>query len=144
MNLPIVICHNTALFAYVLADFLHDHGYPTQACTTSVQAQALLQTTQPALLLLDLWLETPNAGLSVIATVRHSPLTSHTPILIWAAATPLSASTHTYLRTQSCEILDHPFSLEALLAKIQMVLSPPCGNRSAATATCGQPMGRRS
>jgi CheY-like chemotaxis protein len=121
----IMICENYEPFIHLLERLLHASGYRTVGCTTSTQALALLHTTRPALVLLDLWLEEPAAGVRVIDGLRRDPATAPTPIVVCTATTRVLPGTQAYLHTRQCVLLDKFVAFPVLAATIQAALEAP-------------------
>jgi DNA-binding response OmpR family regulator len=60
------------------------HGYTTIGIATAQEALAHLPARLPDLVIVDLYLERPDAGLELIHTLRSTAATAHLPIVLWS------------------------------------------------------------
>jgi len=60
-------------------------GYHVASFLTAADAVAFVATLQPALVIVDLHLERPAAGLEVVTALRQDAATAQIPILLWSA-----------------------------------------------------------
>lgn len=80
---------------------------------------------QPALVVLDIRMEQPDAGLRVLHELRENPETAGLPVLICTADTRFAREHGAWLRAHGYGLVAKPFDVEALLARVgAMVVGP--------------------
>jgi Lrp/AsnC family transcriptional regulator for asnA, asnC and gidA len=92
----ILVVDDDADFCAAASMVLEAEGYQVMASCNGREAKAILQEQTPALILLDLMMETPLAGLEVLQAVRDDPRLCGIPVLAisairsseWASAFP--------------------------------------------------------
>jgi CheY-like chemotaxis protein len=72
--------------------------------------------------LLDLWLESQEAGGMVMGMLELDPRTQHIPVIVCSAHLPLLEQRAPYLQAKGHHVLAKPFTAEHLLALIAQVL----------------------
>lgn len=100
---------------------LEAEGYKVEIAHSSAEACALLQRQTPALILLDLIMETPLAGLEVLRVVRSDARLAGVPVMVisairsteWAAGLPSTSE------LSLDEIVDKPIDPHLLLEKVR-------------------------
>ncbi len=63
--------------------------------------------------------------MQILELLRLDPATSHIPIIVCSADSRLLREKESILRGKGCDILEKPFDLEDLLAKVQAVIGAP-------------------
>jgi len=101
---------------------LTDAGYTVLPWTQGAGADTFIRDAQPDLVILDLWLEHPDAGSMVLGVLMIDPATQHIPLIISSAYRQLLGDQEAHLRTQGYVILDKPYRLEDLLAAVHTLL----------------------
>jgi CheY-like chemotaxis protein len=117
-----VIDDEPAVVALV-AEVLIDEGYETVAWPTGAGAYDLIRERMPVAVLLDMRMETPEAGMEVLRALRHDPQTQRIPVILISSRThyePVQAGELDALHTTR---LPKPFSPTALLAAISAATS---------------------
>jgi two-component system nitrogen regulation response regulator NtrX len=107
----------------VVQDLLEDEGYATLLRAQGTGAYELIREAQPALVILDLWLEHPNAGGMVLALLELDEATNHIPVIVCSGYMQLYRDQQTLLRGKGYVLLEKPFSVEALLGHVQALLA---------------------
>ncbi len=75
-----------------LATFFGDDGYDVVVHPRAAGALALIRRVQPTVVLIELHLEYPQAGLDVVRALRADPATTELPLVVWS--TDLDVSLH--------------------------------------------------
>jgi two-component system, OmpR family, phosphate regulon response regulator PhoB len=109
--------HATTLFNTILTA----KGYETIIVNDSATAVQVANTTNPALIILDLMMPEPN-GFEVCKLLRADPKFSRTPIVIFTAMGD-NESKKTALEIGADEYLTKPFRVEDLMHKIQTLIA---------------------
>lgn len=81
----------------------------------------MIKERQPTILILDIRMESPEAGFAVLDLLRLDPTTTHIPVIICTAAIQLIRENEQHLRAKNCEILIKPFDLDDLLDIVKRV-----------------------
>jgi DNA-binding response OmpR family regulator len=66
-----------------------------------------------------------NAGLQVLATLRHNAGTRSLPVIVCSANLPLLRQQEEHLRTLGAEMLEKPYTFDLLLAKVDAAFDRP-------------------
>jgi CheY-like chemotaxis protein len=111
----------------LLEDLLTPAGYQVQCYTAGEGAYAWIRGEQPDLVILDLWLETPDMGNAVLGLLEADPATRCIPIIVFSG----------YLQTWQVEAvlpmerriatLAKPAGVDQLLGLVPALLT--AGNR---------------
>jgi CheY-like chemotaxis protein len=106
----------------MLADVLHPAGYTTMSWTRGAGAYEHIRRLQPDLVILDLWLEHPQAGSMVLGLLMTDPATQHIPVIICSAYRQFLGYQEAQLQAQGYVLLDKPYRVDTLLTAIQRLL----------------------
>lgn len=109
----------------LMRDLLEDEGYRGEICREGDKAHEVILKRQPALVILDLRMEHPDAGLKVIELMRLDPRTTAIPVIVCTADRAFIRDNGEYLRTQGYDTLEKPFALDALVEKVRAMIGPP-------------------
>ncbi len=118
----ICIIEDDAPLQQLLHEVLLEDGYQTVGWDRGDGAFEFLRMVQPDLVLLDLWLEHPDAGRMVLGLLRVDPATQHIPVIVCSAHRQLLRAQASYVPAQGYVLLEKPFAMEELLAHIRAVL----------------------
>src|SRR5919199_907238 len=100
-------------------------GYRTTLCSEAEDAYPLIRRTHPRLVLLDFVMAGPEAGWRMLLLLRRDPRTADIPVVMCSGNDDFLRIRARLLRLQHCALLDKPFRLDDLLAKVETALSPP-------------------
>ncbi len=120
----IVVVDNDEAFRDLLTDVLGDEGYRVVTSTTGADALATIRQARPALVILDLRMEAPDAGIQLIRAVRGNPLTATLPLLICSADIAGMERHASFLQEQRVQALSKPFDLDQLLILVRRLIVP--------------------
>jgi CheY-like chemotaxis protein len=76
----------------------------------------------PDLIILDIRMEKPDDGLTLLSTLRLAPETPNTPVIICSADGRFLAAKSAQLLAHGVETLEKPFNIKELLEKIRRML----------------------
>ncbi len=113
----VVVIDSASAFLELMHEILTDQGYRAILWHTGQGAFDLILKEQPNLVILDLWLEHPNAGEMVLGLMQMDPATKHIPVLICSTREHLVERKAAFLDGQY-DIIIKPFDLDELQAKI--------------------------
>lgn len=126
MNGPrIAIVQDDATLRRVLADLLAGEGYAARCWPRGDGAEGDLRAAPPALVLLDIRLERPEAGWELLRRLRAEPATAGVPVLVTTADALFLGERAADVLALGAEILPLPFDLEELLARVRRLAGPP-------------------
>ncbi|KAB8145544.1 response regulator transcription factor [Chloroflexia bacterium SDU3-3] len=115
----IMMVDSDIAFLEMLAEFLGEEGYATQPLRTTSDAFSTIAQAQPQLVIVEVALDNPEQGWSLLNKLRLDPATCNIPVIVASAATDLITRNEAHLREKRCAILLKPFDLEDLLAMVK-------------------------
>ena len=118
----IAVINDEQAIVEMLTDFLQDAGYETIDCLAGDGSYELIRREHPALVIIDLQMEHSEAGLHVLQKLRADPATATIPVIICSADGRLLREKAAAIKALNGELLEKPFDLEPLLAKIRTLL----------------------
>jgi CheY-like chemotaxis protein len=121
----IVVVEDDAAFQDLLDTVLTAEGYTVFRWTQGAGADAFIRDVQPDLVILDLWLEHPQAGSMVLGRLMVDPATRYIPVMICSAYRQLLGDQEAQLRTHGYLILDKPYQIETLVVQVRTLLAGP-------------------
>ncbi|MHB8647573.1 MAG: response regulator [Thermomicrobiales bacterium] len=120
----IVVVDNDEPFRDLLTDVLSDEGYRVVTSTSGADALETIRQARPVAVILDLRMETPDAGIEIIRAIRGNPLTETLPLLICSADITGMALHAPFLQEHRVPTLNKPFDLDQLLGLIRQLIAP--------------------
>lgn len=120
----IVVVDDQQTMRDLFTDVLEEEGYRVLTCSSRVEAVACIQREQPAVVILDLWLETPNDGWDVCADLAQEPATAEIPVILCTATDADRRQPPDELQMASLAFLDKPFEITDLLDALETALAP--------------------
>jgi CheY-like chemotaxis protein len=106
----------------MLADVLQMAGYTTLSWTRGAGAYEHIRSLQPDVVILDLWLEHPDAGSMVLGLLMIDPATAHIPVIICSGYRQLLGAQEAHLTAHGYVIVDTPYRIDTLLTQIETLL----------------------
>lgn len=103
-----------ALYAEILAD----EGYGAALWEMGAGALTFVHRVNPVLVLLDMHLETRDAGLQVAEALYADPATKQIPVIVCSAGIDTERSKRASLEAKGCNIRSKPIDILMLLAPI--------------------------
>jgi DNA-binding response OmpR family regulator len=107
----------------MLLTLLRTANYQTVVCESGRDAFAMIRKTHPDLVILDLWLEHRDAGGMTLGLLELDPATRDIPVLICSAHLERLRRERWRLLERGYTLVQKPFSIDDLLAKIRALLS---------------------
>lgn len=118
----IVVVNDDALFLLLMQEILEEEGYKAIIQHEGKGAYELIKREMPALVVLDIRLEHPDAGWQVLEQVRLDPHTADVPVLVCSADSRFLRGKARQLRERGCEILEKPFRYDELLRFVHLLV----------------------
>jgi CheY-like chemotaxis protein len=109
----------------IVTAFLEAQEYRTVNCLQAAEALALIESAHPDLVLLDIQMEQWDAGLKVLSALRQNASTSSLRVIVCSANLPLLRQQEQRILALDAEMLEKPYTLDALLAKVDTALGRP-------------------
>jgi DNA-binding response OmpR family regulator len=123
MRPRIAVVNDDTEFIGLMRDLLSEEQYRVSTHLTADSAYRDLVAERPDLIVLDIRMETPEAGWQLLELLRLNPATAHTPAIVCSADAPFLRAKQDHLRQQGYDTLEKPFDLDTLLAKIAAALA---------------------
>lgn len=126
-NPLIAVVNDDTTFLGLMEELLSEEGYNTLIIKSSDTAYKVIKKKEPALVVLDIRMQSAEAGFMILDLMRLDPSTAHIPVIICSAATQFVRDNEAHFRAMGCDILPKPFHLDELLTKVRAFLGPPPG-----------------
>jgi len=125
MSSPLVmVANDDTVFIQLMQELLATEGYRTEICTSGPQAYHMIRGMQPDLVVLDIRTEHAESGWVVLDLVRLYPQTTHIPVIVCTADARFARERAEHLQAKRADVLDKPFDLDDLLARVSIVVGP--------------------
>ena len=120
----IAVLDNDPSFLSLMHELLTEEGYVPLLWDADAQPDphALLRQVQPALVILDLWIERRDDGWELLKRLWADVETTHIPAVIVTGEPAVLPVRADLLRAMHCEVVRKPFDLHDLLTTIATVL----------------------
>lgn len=123
MATRIDVVNDDTEFLALMRDLLAGDGYDVRTHRVAAHAYAALKADRPDLIILDIRMETPEAGWQVLELLRLDPATTAIPVIVCSADAPFLRAKEVHLRARGCRTLEKPFTLDELLTMVAEALS---------------------
>lgn len=118
----IAVVNDDTAFLNLMNELLSDEGYRTILWIEGDTAFEMVRREQPALVILDIRMEHPEAGWTVLTLIKLDPSTAHIPVIIVSADTRFLRDREERLFEMRCQFLEKPFELQDLLEMVEAAL----------------------
>ena len=108
--------HDTHQF---VADLLHMYGYEATCVHTSATARELIPREHPDFLILDLHIDQPYAGWTLLQELHADSATSTIPVVLMTSDREFVRLSRNEVRALGGEVLEKPFELDHLITRVQ-------------------------
>ena len=119
----IAVVNNDTAFLELMGELLGGEGYRTLICKEGDKAYALVKERQPDLVVLDVRLDHPESGWTILELLRLDPATARIPVIVCSADGRFLREKAASLSDLDCDVLEKPFDLDMLLAKVGAALA---------------------
>jgi DNA-binding response OmpR family regulator len=120
----IAIVEDDPVVAQLLVELLTAEGYRTLIWPRGTDAHRQIRAAQPDLVILDLWLEDAEAGLTMLALLERERTPRRIPVIVCSAHVTALRRQEQRLRQRGYTIVEKPFNIKELLAEIRALLPP--------------------
>jgi CheY-like chemotaxis protein len=121
----IIVANDDPVYLDLIKDLLIEEGYLHIRCIEGPAAFTMILEQQPDLVLLDINFTNAGQGWKTLDMLRLNPRTTKIPVVVCSTDGRMLKEKAEWLRSMRCETQEKPFNLQALLEKIQLILSPP-------------------
>jgi CheY-like chemotaxis protein len=118
----ITVVNNDTAFLTLMCELLVEEGYQALAWREGANAYEMIRREKPELVILDIRMEQPETGWTILELLRLDPTTTNIPVIVCSADAHFLREKAMYLREKRCDILEKPFDLNDLLTKVQETL----------------------
>lgn len=125
VNRRVMVVDNEPSVCEFLSDMLFDEGYEPVIWTRGAGAYAEAKRIHPAAMLLDMNMETPNAGLIVAEAMCGDRETQDIPIIIVSAEHDFLHEKYAWLHQLPCQVHPKPVDIPALLSLLNALIEAP-------------------
>ncbi len=114
----VVVIDDDDPFLALMQDLLVSEGYRVITGTIARDVSRLIEGAHPALLILDLVMETQEAGLELLRELRAAPTTANVPVLLCTANHQFIERRGDEVRALDAQIILKPFMLADMLEAV--------------------------
>ena len=111
----------------LMVALLGDAGYQTHTLDEGRRAYDLIRQERPHLVILDIQLEQPEQGWTILDLLRLDRTTAHIPVIVCSADHPFLQRHAPDLLAVGCCILEKPFTIDVFLRLVQQALAGTIG-----------------
>jgi CheY-like chemotaxis protein len=120
----IALINDDTAYLQLMEDLLQDEeGHEVLTCKVSSDAYEFVKEQRPDLVLLDIRMETPEAGWMVLELLTLDPQTRNVPMIVCSAAIRELQDHEDLLKKYGVDVLPKPFDLDTLLKKVEAALA---------------------
>lgn len=125
MKKKIIIVNDDVDFIDAMKMLLREMGdYEVSVIHEGEKAYQRLKKEGPDLIILDIRMDSPQRGWSILDLLRLDPQTKNIPVVI-ATASTLGEDKTNWLKKHKIEVLNKPFDIQELVSLVNITLSPP-------------------
>jgi len=118
----VVVIDDNDPFLELMRDILESEDYPVITGSVAADALSLIRAHCPALVIIDLVMQTQEAGLAVLRAMRMHPDTLHTPVLLMTANLPFVRRRAYEVLALDAEVMAKPFLIDELLSRVTALI----------------------
>jgi DNA-binding NtrC family response regulator len=118
----VVVVDDDQAYLSMMEEVLGEEGYQVIPYGESTGAYDLISKTHPDLVILDMRMAHPGAGLLLLYLIRLDAAIGATPIIVASADTRLLREKTRFFKERACLTLEKPFELQLLLRTIATAL----------------------
>ncbi len=117
-----IVVEDDPVTAVMIEELLRDAGYAVEVLRSAIGVQGAIKRLRPCALLLDLGLPY-RSGAALLAELKADPATARIPVIVCSADGRFLREKAAALGDLDCDVLEKPFDLDMLLAKVAAALA---------------------
>lgn len=118
----ILLVEDTTPIRTMLQEVFEDEGCTVTSCTSAAEAIDALRHQVPDLVISDMHMERPSAGLSLLLHLRHLDVLGAIPMIIYSADAPLLRRLQPEVEPLNVVILTKPFEIDSLVMLTKSII----------------------
>lgn len=115
----IAVVNDDTVFLDMMAGVLRERGWETIVCREGHKAFEVLRADPPDLIILDIRMESPETGWTLLELLTLDRRTSSIPVVVCSAALLDLRAHEEMLREYGISVLPKPFNIEALYRRVE-------------------------
>ncbi len=119
----IAVIDDDPVFLTFMGELLADEDYRPVLWSSTDAAMDMLRQEQPAVIVLDSWIERRESGWMLLQQIRRDPATTHIPIVLCSADTQALQPPPSIDTTCSYVPLQKPFDIDDLFVAIRIAFA---------------------
>ncbi len=124
MNFTILVLDDDQVLLDLMTEVLEqEEGYIALGCTSAAQAEHILHSLTPDMLIIDGAVFKSAAGSALVQQLRHEHATLALPIIVYSADQRLLQDSGAQIKALDCALVAKPFVLDSLLTMIELLLT---------------------
>lgn len=137
----IAVIDDDPIFLTFMGELLADEQYRPVLWSSTDAAMDMLRQEQPAVIVLDSWIERRESGWMLLQQIRRDPATAHIPIILCSADTQALQPVPSPDTTCSYVPLQKPFDIDDLFIAIRVAFALNEGKDGTSRPACGTNLG---
>lgn len=119
----IAVVNDDTVFLEMMAAVLRERGWEVDIHREGSNAYPELRDTRPDVIILDIRMEKPETGWTILELLTLDPRTTSIPVIVCSAAVNDLRERESLLVKYGVTVLPKPFDVEALYAKVEEALA---------------------
>lgn len=115
----IVVVNNDTDFLTLMGDLLETRGWEAVVCREGRSAVPIIKREMPDLVILDIRMEAPESGWTILELLTLDPMTRDLPVIVCSAAVQELQAREPWLNSHGISILPKPFDIDDLYSRVE-------------------------
>jgi CheY-like chemotaxis protein len=133
-SVSILLAEDTGPIRVMLQEVFEDEGYRVISCTSAAEAIDTLSIHVPDLVISDMHMERPSAGLSLLLHLRHVDSVGAIPMILYSADAPLLRTLRPEVAGLNVVTVPKPFEIDSLVMLSKSIIRQGRAKERAASA----------
>jgi CheY-like chemotaxis protein len=121
----IAVVNDDTAFLGLMCELLGDEGYEAYTIREAGNAYEQIKKTEPDAIVLDIRIEHPEGGWTVLELLKLDPALTHIPVIVCSADSRALEAGEERLEQHGCRVLPKPFNLDELLSLLLELTAQP-------------------
>src|SRR5437588_12344656 len=119
----IAVVDNDSALVSLLTELFDERGWDSASYAETDTALAGLKEDVPDLVILDIWLDTPNSGWYLLRQLKQDPDLRSVPVIVCSGATNHLADKEQWLNRHGIPVLYKPFDIDDVYEMVESALA---------------------